>query len=312
MGIAVVKSRSSSEPSPAAPAVLPVPAAGASPAAAPAARPLAETLREEAAKVLGTYLVDPSPRLRVKAASALSRTGHDGAVAELERALAASEDGEIQRLEVAYPLARAGNDKGVAFLTSSLDGSRRDVRLEAARYLVRLGDTRGQKRLREAMSLAGLRLSAAESLAVLGDPEAFQVLREALTNGSKENRMRAAVALGRAGDGAGLELLKELVKESRVELGAASALARLGDAGCAPALQRALGLTALRVEAAVALRGASIKPDLEPLSAALAAGDVLGRISAAEAVLVLTEAERPAELRGLETRAAPATGRGAR
>jgi HEAT repeat protein len=152
------------------------------------------------------------------------------------------------------------------------------------------------------MGLAGLRLGAAETLAAAGDGEAIAALREALAGVSKENRLRAAVALGRAGDSAGLALLKEVVNEARVEIGAASALARLGDAGCVPALQRALGLTALRVEAAVALRSLGAEPDFEPLSAALASGDDLGRISAAEAVLVLTEAERPAELRGMETR----------
>jgi HEAT repeat protein len=91
-----------------------------------------------------------------------------------------------------------------------------------------------------------------------------------------------------------------MIKESRIEIGAASALARLGDRGCVPALEKALGLTALRVDAAVALRGLGVQPDLAPLSAALSGGDELGRISAAEAVLILTEPERPAELRALE------------
>jgi len=109
--------------------------------------------------------------------------------------------------------------------------------------------------------------------------------------------MRAAVALGRAGDAAGVGLLREMIKESRIEIGAASALARLGDKSCVPALQKALGLSALRVDAAVALRALDAEPDLAPLSSALGGGDDLGRISAAEAILILSEPERPAELR---------------
>ena len=54
-----------------------------------------------------------------------------------------------------------------------------------------------------------------------------------------------------------------------------------------PALERALGLAAVRVQAAVDLRRLRVSPDLAVLDRALAGSDVAGKISAAEATLVL-------------------------
>ena len=102
-----------------------------------------------------------------------------------------------------------------------------------------------------------------------------------------EAKLRAAVALGRAGDASGLELLKTMAATPRVELGTATALARLGDPSAVPSLSRALGLTALRVEAALALRKLGTDVDLLPLANALSSGDELSRVTAAEALLIL-------------------------
>jgi HEAT repeat protein len=273
-----------------------------SPPPAPSVDPLSPpVLLAEARAVLERTLGESSPRLRLLAALALSRADHPAAMAEL-RKLLTEDPSEIRRLEIAYALARAGDETGTRYLAAALKGSRRDVRLEAARSLARLGDPRGKDRLEDALELASLRLGAAETLAQLGDAKAIGILKEALGGKSEESRMRAAVALGRAGDASGAELLRAMAASSRVEMGAAFALARLGDKDCIPALTRALGLTALRVEAAEALR--ALKADgedpahLAPLARALAAGDALGRVTAAEALLIL-----------LDGRDAPAGGR---
>src|SRR5207244_486256 len=101
-------------------------------------------------------------------------------------------------------------------------------------------------------------------------------------------------------------LLEQMVAQPRVELGAATALARLGDPAAEPALTRALRLTALRVDAAVALRKMKAEPDLGVLASALAEGDPMARVSAAEAVIVLCDPATPAELDERAPPAAPA------
>ena len=184
---------------------------------------------------------------------------------------------------------------------AGLRSTRRDVRLEAARSLARLGDARGHDRLAEALDAVQLRLGAAENLAALGDARGIAVLKDALAGRETEPRLRAAVALGRAGDASGKEILLGIIDDGRLEIGAGDALARLGDHAAVPALERALGLGALRVQAAVALRRLGVDPtvdaELGVLDRALASSDVVGKITAAEAALVLLLPARPPELR---------------
>jgi HEAT repeat protein len=252
-------------------------------------------LLEEARRTLSASLADESARVRLLAAMALSRTGDPAALAELERALT-SDESEIRRLEVAYALARAGQPHGTDALVAALRASRRDVRLQAARALAQLRDPRGVPRLREALSINQLRLGAAETLATLGDEKATAVLEQALGSPVAETRMRAAVALGRAGNDRGRALLEDLVADARLGIGAEGALARLGDRAAVPALTRALGLSALRVPAALGLRRLGVDVDLTVLADALVTSDEMARISAAEAALVLCSETPPAEL----------------
>jgi HEAT repeat protein len=288
--------RPGASPAPAAAPPAPAPAPVPPPAPPPPPSIDRATVVTDARAVLSGYLADPSPRVRQHAAAALARTGDPAAIAELAKAMA-SDGSEIRRLEVAYALARSGDARGLDYLVAGLRASHRDARLESARSLARLGDARGKDRLREAMDITSLRLGAAETLALLGDPQATGVLKDALRGPSREGRMRAAVALGLAGDATGIEVLRAMTAEARIELGAAMALARLKVADCVPALLRALGLSATRVDAALALRrlGAEVDPAL--LAPALATGDPVGRISAAEAALILYDPATPAELR---------------
>jgi HEAT repeat protein len=269
---------------------------------APAAAPLVAApvdraaLLREARATLAASLADPSPRVRLLAATALARSHEPAALSALAAALA-EDPSEIRRLEVGQALARAGDARGTEYLVGALKSSRRDVRLEAARALALLGDDRGKDRLREALDAVQLRLGAAENLAALGDAKAVAVLKEALAGKEAEPRLRAAVALGRAGDASGKDVLIGLVNEGRLEIGAEDALARLGDHAAIPALERALGLGAVRVQAAVDLRRLGVEPDLAVLDRALAGSDVVGKISAAEALLVLLLPEPPPEIR---------------
>jgi uncharacterized membrane protein (DUF2068 family) len=91
-------------------------------------------------------------------------------------------------------------------------------------------------------------------------------------------------------------LLREIVAAERLEIGAEGALARLGDRDAIPALTRALGLSALRVQAALGLRRLAVDVDLTVLADALVASDDMAKISAAEAALVLLLPKPPAEL----------------
>lgn len=249
-----------------------------------------ERLREAAIEALRGYLDSTSPRLRRLAAVALSRTGDDAAL-RLLRKLLGSEDSALLRVEIAFALARAGVSEGREHLVGALESQRRDVRLDAARSLVELGDDSGRRMLSQMTSIRTHRLGAAGLLARLGDAAGTKILEDELRSrsGSEESRMRAAVALGRAGDESVRERLRSILDDRRYNVGAADALAILGDEAAIPALTRQLGLTAMRVPAASALRRLEhAEVDLAPLAVALTRGDDAGKVSAAEAVLILT------------------------
>ena len=142
------------------------------------------------------------------------------------------------------------------------------------------------------------RLGAAGVLALLDDEAGLEALRSTVADSgsSPEARMRAAVYLGRAGHGEVSEQLRAILEDGD-RVGAANALAMLGDQRAVPALVEHLAIAAMRVEAAISLRRLNAEIDLQPLAVALVESDEIGRVSAAEAILVLTGSEPPAELR---------------
>jgi HEAT repeat protein len=109
--------------------------------------------------------------------------------------------------------------------------------------------------------------------------------------------MRAAAALGKAGDASGKDLLLKMIADPRYDQLAATALARLGEPSAAPVLTKVLVLSSLSVEAAIGLRRLGVDPDLTPLASVLDHGDEVARIEAAEAVIVLCDSRPPTELR---------------
>ncbi len=279
---------------PSAPALQPAPATSPGESAAPAAagaraaQPDQGALYRAAVAELGVLSKSSSPRVKRLAAQALARTGDPAALAEL-RGLLGEEQSQLGRIQIAYALARAGDQAARKELRDQLAVERRDVRLDAARSLVQLGDDSGRKTLRAMLPLDNYRLGAAGLLARLKDPEGIKALRAELSKkSSAENVMRAVVALGRAGEVDVQEQLRTIVYDRRYNVGAADALAALGDGAAVEPLTQQLGLSAMRVQAALWLRRLDQKVDLAPLALALETGDEASRVSAAEALLVLT------------------------
>lgn len=233
------------------------------------------------------------PRIAREAARALSRTGDQAALDLLARALA-DEASEIARVEVAYALARGGDERGRKALVAVLKSSRRDVRADAARALVQLGDKRGAPVLENLLGVSQFRLGAAEALAPLGIPRALETLDGVREDpkSSREDQLRALVALGRAGKAEVAADLRAVLGDRQFNVGAAEALARLGDKAAAPVLGEQLSVPSLQVGAALGLR--RLDPDLDPapylpgLVAAMNSGKDTAKVSAAEAILVLT------------------------
>jgi HEAT repeat protein len=256
--------------------------------AAPAAAPDRDGLYRAAVAELGALGKSNSPRIVRLAAQALARTGDPAALARL-RALLGEEQSQLGRIQIAYALARAGDQAAREELRRQLAAERRDVRLDAARSLVQLGDDSGRKTLRAMLPLDNYRLGAAGLLARLKDPEGIKVLRTEMTKKtSAENVMRAVVALGRAGEVDVQDQLRTIVHDRRYNVGAADALAALGDTAAVEPLTQQLALSAMRVQAALWLRRMDQKVDLAPLQLALESGDDASRVSAAEALIVLT------------------------
>jgi HEAT repeat protein len=268
------------------------------PEAAPAAEaaPQPAAAQREASAELRALMASSSPRVRRMAAQALARTGDEPALTLL-RQLLREEPSQLGRIQIAYALARAGDKPAREILRGQLGSERRDVRVDAARSLVQLGDDSGRKTLRSMLSVEQHRIGAAGLLARLGDDDGLSVLRREAADkrATPEARMRAQVALGRAGDGSVKGALHKVLADKRYNVGAADALAALGDEAAAPALTVQLGLSAMRVQAALWLRRMKKEVDLAPLALALQAGDEASRVSAGEALLILAGPESLAE-----------------
>jgi len=253
-----------------------------------------ERLYDRAVGDLRQLLSSPSPRVQRIAATALSRISDPHALEMLRKDLK-TEPSPLVQVQIAYALARAGDDKGRAALVEGLHAHQRDVKLDAAKSLAQLGDDAGASQLRGMMGYRHYRISAAGLLARLGDEEGFKALRTARSGdrATVEIKMRSAVELGMAGDTSVRDELVSILEDGRYQVGAAQALAALGDRIAVPQLAKQLDIDAFRVPAALALRRLKAEVDLAPLAAALHTGNDVVRVTAVEAILVLCG---PAEL----------------
>ena len=258
----------------------------------PAPRLTAASALDRARQVLRVALRSDSPRVQRVAASALSRTGDPEAITKLTEALA-KETSDLAKIDIQYALARAGDKRGTEGLVAALGAPRRDLKLEAARRLALLGDKRAINTLVPYLAVSQLRLGAAEQLAYLAEPRAVATLTavRADPKSSADDQARAAIALGFAGKVEVEPALEALLADARFNAFAAASLASLHDPAARPVLVKLLGVSALRVGAARALR--RLDPDLDarplvgPLVAALASAKDTEQVPAAEAVLIL-------------------------
>jgi HEAT repeat protein len=264
------------------------------PAPAKPSAPTTDEIGASARAVLADLVRDTkSTRVRRVAAAALARTGERAALDALGELLA-DETSEITRLDIGYALARGGDARGTEVLASYLDSSRRDVRADAGRMLVLLGNADGAKGLSSFLALSSHRLGAAEALSRIKDPRALEVLDaiRADENATPDDRKRATIALGRAGRADVAPELAAMLDDGRWNVGAAAALAELRDGRARAVLVKQLDVPSLRVGAAVALRRLDDQLDPAPylpaLTTALGADKDIARVAAAEAILVLT------------------------
>ena len=260
-----------------------------------------------ARQTLTEHLHDTSQRVQHLAATALARTTDPAALAALAGDLGLAppaaapaaaappiETSDLAKLDLAYALARGGDQRGAELLAAGLRSLRGDVRDEAARLLVLLGDARGVPHLLDLLQIPQRRLVAAEQLVHLREPHALKTLDQlrADPRTSADDRARATIALGVAGRADVAPALRTMLADLHESAFAAAALAELHDLAARPVLEQQLASPALRVRAARALR--RLVPDLDPtpliadLAAIVKTGRDTDQIQAGEALLLLT------------------------
>ncbi len=258
--------------------------------------------RERALSALASLSSRAARPIRLRAAAVLAQHG-DGPAKQVLAELIA--DGSaVEKIDAAFALALAGDTDAPQLLAELTQAKQRHVRMAAARALAKLGNPAAKTALEDLFfdKTGGWDWSAAESLAQLGDTRAITRLKSGLTDKYAELRMRSALALGMRGDAAAEPALRNVLSDGRYQLGAAVALVRLGAKDVEPQLIDGLRYTAVRGEAARALRSLGRSADgkwdagrvaIAQLESDLMAGDAHARLSAAEALLALTAKEAP-------------------
>jgi HEAT repeat protein len=251
--------------------------------------------RARARKVLKSCMDSSSERRALMAAEALARCC---SVNEAWEVLSRQSKAELwtRRHGAAAALARLGKREGIEVLKESLGSRRRSVRWAAAFALARLGDDSGARLIRPLLNRRRYRLTCAEALINVGDERARAVLEQILRSKREPrfNKLRAAVALGRAGREKGRDVLKRALDSKGVSVGAALVLAEHGDPAARRVLVEALDHSALRAEAAAGLARLGERSGLTKLVNEMESpGNAQrSRLSAAVAVMELTRRKR--------------------
>jgi HEAT repeat protein len=221
--------------------------------------------------------------VRQVAARGLGQIGDLRAVEPLIDALRGRED---VRAVAAEALGRIDDVRAVEPLLAALKDGVAGVRAAAARALGRLGDVRAVERLIAALKdhESIVRGAAAEALGEIGDVRAVEPLMGCL-KGREDVRVAAAVALGVIGDARAVEPLIATLRDWRVTVPAAEALARIGAPAAAPLVatlnDRSDAVRDVAVEALIVQIGA---PSVAPLIAALGSERDTVRERAADAL----------------------------
>jgi HEAT repeat protein len=246
----------------------------------------------KARELLQKQITSAPPRVQRVAAEALARTGDAPAIAWLAAALVKDES-DLAKLRIAYTLARGGDKRGAPVLVAALGSPRRDVKLEAGRYLALLGDKRAAAVLGEYLGVSQNRLQVAAALAKIGEPSGFDALDKIRKDdkASADDRASATIALGFAGRAEVADALHGLLTDTHQNAYAAAALAALHDSAARPVLVAQIAMPTLRVPAARALR--RLEPELDPapllpgLLDGLASAKDTEQVEAAEAILLV-------------------------
>jgi len=254
-------------------------------------RPSLMTLKNRSWTILEAFLASRTGRFWRTAARVLAEQGHAGALGALRKALVS--DSWANRQRAAEALARLGHPEGVAVLKKDLAARRRSVKWASAFALARCGDPAGLRIIRQLAKYRQHRMTAYEALVRLGDPKVLAHLREVLQKSrARYDRLRAAVALGMKGDRTGLGVLRARTKEPGMHMGVALALQKLGAPEARPALVRALDHTALREEAARALRAYGDVTLVAKMAPELTSDSEENRLTGAAAIVILTAQAR--------------------
>jgi HEAT repeat protein len=223
------------------------------------------------------------PAVRQLAARALGDIGDTRAVEPLIAAMRGRED---LRAIAATALGQIDDIRAEEPLLAALKDGASNVRAAAARALGRLGDVAAVERLIAALKdhESVVRGAAVEALGEIGDPRAVEPLIGCL-KGREDVRVAAAVALGVIGDARAVEPLIVALKDWRVCVPAAEALARIGAPAAVPLVatlnDRNDAVRDAAVEALIVQIGA---PAIGPLIVALASERETGREAAADAL----------------------------
>lgn len=197
---------------------------------------LATALGAEAGATFTQALEDENPAVRFAAALAIGDTEHKPALPALLK-MAQTKTGERDKrvfCGVIYALYRLGNDEHARDLGKLLFDDEREVRMDAALAMGRMGEPSAMGPLKTLLANEqddGVRIQVTESLSLLGDSRCAEVI-EAYTKGYfLDLRLAAIPALGRAGGTRAPRTLKQLTQDrhpSRVRVSAGGELARLG------------------------------------------------------------------------------------
>lgn len=249
------------------------------------------TLKKRSWTILEGFLASRTGRFWRTAARVLAEQGHAGALEALRKALLSRSWANRQR--AAEALARLGHAEGVEVLKKDLSARRRSVKWASAFALARCGDSAGLRVIKQLAHFRQHRMTSYEALVRLGDQKVLTNLREVLQKTrAPYDRLRAAVALGMQGDRSGLAVLKARMKEPGMHMGVALALQKLGAPEARPALIRALEHTALREEAARALRAYGDVTMVAKMAPELRSDSDNARLTAAAAIVILTAQAR--------------------
>jgi len=196
---------------------------------------LAGTLGAEAGATFLQALESENPAVRFAAALAIGDVKYKPALQALQKM--AQPKGERDKrafCAVVFALYKLGNDQHANELGTLLFDKDREVRMNAAMAMGRMGEPSAIGPLKTILANEqddGVRIQVTESLAMLGDTRSAEVI-EAYTKGYfLDLRLAAIPALGRVGSSRAPRVLKQLIRPrnpARVRVSAAGELARLG------------------------------------------------------------------------------------